>query len=177
MKWLILLLPLLFYGVHLPKGKVFTTDITYFAGNLPEVTITGTRIHVPTYTENELHRAARCVCGEARGESIFGQVAVANVILNRMRRHDRTILQVIYRPGQFDGAYFRKALPSCRRAVEMVFLKGIEVLPPQVYYFANHETSTDKGWIKRLTDANAAWGKIGLHVFYFKPSKKKKRET
>lgn len=46
---------------------------------------------------------ARCVNGEARGESYEGQVAVAAVILNRVKHPSfpSTIAGVIYQPGAF----------------------------------------------------------------------------
>ena len=65
---------------------------------------------VPTHTVAETQRSAsdiqllaRCVNGEARGEIYEGQVAVAAVILNRVRHPSfpNTISGVIYQPGAF----------------------------------------------------------------------------
>ena len=52
---------------------------------------------------NNLQLLARCVNGEARGESYVGQVAVAAVILNRVAHSSfpNTIAGVIYQPGAF----------------------------------------------------------------------------
>jgi len=51
----------------------------------------------------ELQLLARCVNGEARGEPYEGQVAVAAVILNRVKHPSfpSTIAGVIYQPGAF----------------------------------------------------------------------------
>jgi spore germination cell wall hydrolase CwlJ-like protein len=38
---------------------------------------------------------------ESRGEPILGQVAVANVTMNRAEHHNQSICQVVYSPGQF----------------------------------------------------------------------------
>lgn len=55
-----------------------------------------------SWTEN-IQLLARCVNGEARGESYEGQVAVAAVILNRVEHPSfpNTIAGVIYQPGAF----------------------------------------------------------------------------
>lgn len=52
---------------------------------------------------NEIQLLARCVNGEARGESYEGQVAVAAVILNRVKHPSfpSTIAGVIYQPRAF----------------------------------------------------------------------------
>lgn len=51
----------------------------------------------------EVQLMARCVNGEARGESYEGQVAVAAVILNRVKHPSfpNTLSGVIYQPGAF----------------------------------------------------------------------------
>ena len=55
------------------------------------------------YTEQELYLMAATVYLEAGGEDYKGQVAVANVILNRLRsgKHGKSISDVIYQPYQF----------------------------------------------------------------------------
>ncbi len=52
---------------------------------------------------NEVQLLARCVNGEARGEPYVGQVAVAAVILNRVKHPSfpNTISGVIYQPRAF----------------------------------------------------------------------------
>jgi len=53
--------------------------------------------------QGDLYLLARAVHGEARGEPYIGKVAVAAVILNRVRdpRFPNTIAGVIYQPGAF----------------------------------------------------------------------------
>ncbi len=57
------------------------------------------------YTTNETELLARIVYGEARGEPYIGQVAVAAVVLNRVRHASfpNTIAGVIYQAGAFDA--------------------------------------------------------------------------
>ena len=70
------------------------------------LTLTGT-ISAALYRESELSLLARLVSGEARGEPYIGQVAVAAVVLNRVRSASfpNTIAGVIYQPGAFDAVW------------------------------------------------------------------------
>ncbi|MBR6186505.1 MAG: spore cortex-lytic enzyme [Clostridia bacterium] len=64
---------------------------------------TGTQTAV-SYNESEVYTLARLVHAEARGEPYVGQVAVAAVVLNRVRSSffPNTISAVIYQAGAFD---------------------------------------------------------------------------
>lgn len=57
-----------------------------------------------SYNESEVYTLARLVHGEARGEPYVGKVAVAAVVLNRVRSASfpNTISGVIYQAGAFD---------------------------------------------------------------------------
>ncbi len=59
--------------------------------------------HATSKMSSEVQLLARCVNGEARGESYEGQVAVAAVILNRVKHPSfpNTISGVIYQPRAF----------------------------------------------------------------------------
>ena len=114
---------------------------------------------MPTYTVAETQRSAsdvqllaRCVNGEARGEIYEGQVAVAAVILNRVKHPSfpNTISGVIYQPGAFtavsDGqinvpiAENSTVYKACEDA-----MNGWDPSYGAIYYF-NPETATNK-WI------------------------------
>ena len=114
---------------------------------------------LPTKTVAETQRSAsdiqllaRCVNGEARGEVYEGQVAVAAVILNRVRHPSfpNTISGVIYQPGAFtavaDGqinepiATNSTVYKACEDA-----MNGWDPSGGAIYYF-NPETATNK-WI------------------------------
>ncbi len=95
---------------------------------------------------------ARAVNGEARGEVYEGQVAVAAVILNRVKHPSfpNTISGVIYQPGAFtavsDGqinepiAENSTVYKACQDA-----MNGWDPTYGAIYYF-NPETATNK-WI------------------------------
>lgn len=104
------------------------------------------------YSESDMQLLARAVNGEARGEPYEGQVAVAAVILNRVKHTSfpNTISGVIYQPGAFtavsdgqinvpisEGSTVYKA---CRDAVN-----GWDPSGGAIYYF-NPDTATNS-WI------------------------------
>lgn len=109
------------------------------------------------YAENsrnssDLQLLARAVNGEARGEPYEGQVAVAAVILNRVRHASfpNSISGVIYQPGAFtavsDGqinvpiSENSTVYKACRDA-----LNGWDPTDGAIYYF-NPDTATN-AWI------------------------------
>ncbi len=57
------------------------------------------------YSESEIYTLARLVHAEARGEPYLGKVAVAAVVLNRVKHPSfpNTISGVVYQPGAFDA--------------------------------------------------------------------------
>ncbi len=104
------------------------------------------------YTSADTQLLARAVNGEARGEPYEGQVAVAAVILNRVKHSSfpNTISGVIYQPGAFtavsDGqinvpiASNSTVYKACKDAVN-----GWDPSGGAIYYF-NPDTATNK-WI------------------------------
>ncbi len=103
-------------------------------------------------TASDSQLLARAVNGEARGEPYEGQVAVAAVILNRVRHPSfpNTIAGVIYQPGAFtavsDGQINVPIDPNstvykaCQDA-----LNGWDPSGGAIYYF-NPDTATN-AWI------------------------------
>lgn len=108
------------------------------------------RAEASVSSDNQL--LARAVNGEARGEPYEGQVAVAAVILNRVKHSSfpNTIAGVIYQPGAFtavsDGqinvpiSANSTVYKACRDA-----LNGWDPSGGAIYYF-NPDTATNK-WI------------------------------
>ena len=68
------------------------------------VSLSGGRAQAASASESEIYTLARLVHGEARGEPYVGKVAVAAVVLNRVRSASfpNTISSVIYQAGAFD---------------------------------------------------------------------------
>ena len=107
---------------------------------------------VYAYTSSDTQLLARAVNGEARGEPYEGQVAVAAVILNRVKHSSfpNTISGVIYQPGAFtavsDGqinvpiAENSTVYKACQDAIN-----GRDPSNGAIYYF-NPDTATNS-WI------------------------------
>lgn len=115
-------------------------------------------------SNSDLYLLSCCVYGEARGESYTGKVAVAAVVLNRVRSSSfpNSISGVIYQQGAFtcvsDGQINLGTNDECTRAAQDA-LNGWDPTGGAIYYF-NPATATSK-WI---------WSRpqlvtIGRHIF------------
>jgi len=99
---------------------------------------------------NDLNLLTRAVYAEARGESYTGQVAIAAVILNRLKNPSfpNTVAGVIYQPGAFtcvdDGQINLSPNDTARKAAQDA-LNGWDPSNGAIYYF-NPATATNK-WI------------------------------
>lgn len=115
-------------------------------------------------SESDLNLLARCVYGESRGEPYTGQVAVAAVVLNRVRssKFPNTIKGVIYQAGAFtavsDGQINLTPNQSAYNAARDA-LAGWDPTGGCLYYY-NPDTATSS-WIWSLT----VHIKIGNHNF------------
>lgn len=113
---------------------------------------------------SDLYLMARAVYGEARGESYTGKVAVAAVILNRVRSKDfpNTVSGVIYQPwaftavhdGQINMGTNDECIKACRDA-----MNGWDPTYGCIYYY-NPATATNQ-WIRSRPIIIT----IGKHVF------------
>lgn len=84
-----------------------TTNYPKLAGNAAT--------YEPAFSQLDIELMALCVYHEARGECYEGQVAVAEVIINRVLSPNfpNTVADVIYQPGQFACAsYLHNAIPT-----------------------------------------------------------------
>lgn len=113
---------------------------------------------------SNLELLARLVNGEARGEPYEGQVAVAAVVLNRVKSSSfpNTISGVIYQKGAFDAitdGQINLAPSSTSRKAAQDALNGWDPSNGAIYYF-NPNTATNKWiWSRPLTVV------IGKHRF------------
>lgn len=116
------------------------------------------------YNSNDRYLLAKVIYAEARGESYTGQVAIAAVVLNRVRdsRFPNTVAGVIYQPWAFtavnDGQINLEPNQKAYQAADDA-LNGWDPTYGSVYYY-NPQTATSK-WIfttKKVTQ-------IGKHVF------------
>ena len=115
-------------------------------------------------TTNDVYLLARIIYGEARGEPYKGQVAIAAVVLNRVRsaQFPNTIAGVIYQRGAFDAvsdgqinlAPNETAVKAARDA-----LNGWDPTGGCLFYY-NPATATSKWMLSRPVKL-----RIGRHAF------------
>lgn len=115
-------------------------------------------------SNKDLYLLSCCIYGEARGESYTGKVAVAAVVLNRVRssKFPNTISGVIYQAGAFtcvvDGQINLGTNDECTRAAQDA-LNGWDPSCGALYYY-NPVTATSS-WIRNRPILVT----IGRHVF------------
>lgn len=120
---------------------------------------------VVTLTLEELDLFFRLVEAEAGTEAMAGKMAVANVVINRVRdsRYPDTITEVIYQPYQFqpvsNGHINKTATAESKEAV-LRALKGEQVVSSDTISF----------WATYLDGSHELWSlpvtaRIGVHVF------------
>ncbi len=128
--------------------------------------------HAATETRNaEEDCLANAVYFEARGESLEGQLAVAEVVMNRAAsgRYPATLCAVVVQPAQFSFVR-RGVIPRADRASE-AWRKAVAIsriaqqgttrlLADNVLWY--HADYVSPSWGRRL----ARSARIGLHVFY-----------
>lgn len=127
------------------------------------VTLDGT-LSASAWRGTELDILSRLVNGEARGEPYIGQVAVAAVVLNRVRHPSfpSTIAGVVFQQGAFDavwdGQFDLEPTASCVRAARDA-MNGWDPTGGCIYYY-NPSTATN-AWIW----TRSVQLSIGRHAF------------
>ncbi len=128
------------------------------------MTISGSSSSGTSQSSNDLHLLAKCVHAEARGEPYTGQVAVAAVILNRVKSSSfpNTISGVIYQPYAFtavnDGQINLSPNSTAYKAAQDA-LNGWDPTYGCLYYY-NPKTATSSWIWSRQTVVT-----IGNHIF------------
>ena len=110
-------------------------------------------------TTEEREIIERVVATEARGETLKGQMAVANVIKDRAELWNMTPTEVVTAKGQFAEPFQGEISRDTELAVAIVFDKGIRVFEESITHFA----SNNPWWAESKT----VIGSIGVHTFYY----------
>lgn len=124
----------------------------------------GSNAQTASFNDSEIYALAQLVHGEARGEPYIGKVAVAAVVLNRVKSaaFPNTISGVIYQAGAFDcvtdGQFYLTPDDDSLRAARDA-MNGWDPTGGCIYYY-NPATATS-AWIwsreVRLTIGNHAF--------------------
>ncbi|MGI5899428.1 MAG: cell wall hydrolase [Christensenellales bacterium] len=119
----------------------------------------------PVYSQSDIDELARIIYWEARGEVIEGQLAVANVVINRLNSDDfpSTMKGVISQENQFTpyarADYYTVSVPDEYYAVAEIALAGDRVVDENVLWFRS-DSKPDR-WYKAVYTIS-----IGGHHFY-----------
>lgn len=112
---------------------------------------------------------AEAIYWEARGENLTGQLAVAGVVLNRVksRRYPNSICRVIQQRKQFSWSSNKGRVISEREAWQHSLKLASKILNKEIV-ISNKFTATHF----HNTTENPNWGikfhaQIGEHIFYF----------
>ncbi len=130
------------------------------------------------FEERERHCLATAIYFEARGEPLKGQIAVSQVILNRVRspKFPQTICGVVYQGQYRKGCQFSftcdgqsdnprdKALWARAQELSKSFMAGEHWLPEVGYSTFYHADYVRPRWSYRMNKID----KIGRHIFYKK---------
>ena len=113
---------------------------------------------------SDINLLARLIYGEARGEPYTGQVAVAAVVLNRVRssKFPNTIAGVIYQPGAFDvvaDGQINMTPDSTAKKAAADAMNGWDPNYGSIYYFNPNTATNDWIWSRPHTIT------IGKHRF------------
>ena len=158
-------------GIYGPKTETAVRKFQQKNGLTPDGIAgpaTLQKIGLPTggtsSNDSTVNLLARIISGEARGEIYEGQVAIAAVVLNRVRHASfpNTIAGVIYQNGAFtavtDGQINVSPSESCFKAARDA-LNGWDPTGGAIYYY-NPRTATNQ-WIRSRPIVRT----IGKHVF------------
>ena len=156
-----------------PIAALFCLDLYWNGGaRVVELTTTGKSLEGAQgyYDADDLYWLSRIISAEAAGESLFGQIAVGNVVLNRVRskQYPNTVYGVIFdRVGgvQFSpvamGTIYKTPTESSVVAAK-ICLEGYSV-SENILFFMNPRIATNN-WISK----NRPYAfSIGNHDFYY----------
>ena len=136
---------------------------------LPELVGAYQRTDVSTAEQDCL---ASAVYFEARGEQIEGQLAVAEVVLNRVasKKYPDTICEVVEQPWQFSFVNATGSIPEANRESK-AWKKAVAISTIALNKLAE-EVSEDVLWY-HADYVSPSWGKafdrekkVGVHIFY-----------
>ncbi|HEX8644699.1 MAG TPA: cell wall hydrolase [Allosphingosinicella sp.] len=140
-----------------------------FSGPLEQQVAAAARVETDDAEQDCL---ASAVYFEARGEGLKGQLAVADVVLNRVRseRYPDTVCEVVEQPWQFSFVNATGRIPEADRsspawtkavAIARIAQTGTaRAVDSNVLWY--HADYVSPSWGRRL----ARQDKIGVHIFY-----------
>ena len=118
-------------------------------------------------SESDFNLLCALVYSEAGGECYEGQVAVAEVVINRLNAvgYPKTLKGVIFQPNQFCGVTL-KSFGKTSHSVDMAVRQALKepMFQSDVVFYANVKTATDRYFINEVILKNEVC-RIGNHAF------------
>lgn len=135
-----------------------------YRGNT-QSTLSGNSDNVPQpFTHAQYQILVRLIHAEAGGEPLVGQVAVAAVLLNRMKsgKFPESITANVFRSGEFEsvsnGYIWSEPTPTAYKAAKLA-LQGWDPTSGALYFFNPAKTSSSWIWNRPIHT------RIGNHYF------------
>jgi spore germination cell wall hydrolase CwlJ-like protein len=156
-------------GVNSGQAAAAVAPMPAFSGTLDQQVAAAARVETDDAEQDCL---ASAVYFEARGEPLKGQLAVADVVLNRARsaKYPDTICEVVEQPWQFSFVNATGRIPEANRGSEawrkavaiarIALARTARAVDTDVLWY--HADYVSPSWGRRL----AREDKIGLHIFY-----------
>lgn len=145
-------------------GTALSMSLLALAPGLP-----GTSAAKKYVSRTDLNCLARNVYHEARGEPLEGQIAVAQVTLNRVKdsRFGSTVCAVVYAPRQFSWTLNKNVRIRDQKAWEASLLIARAVLTnstpiPDLSALYFHTPQVNPSWNRN----KQVVARIGNHIFY-----------
>lgn len=148
-------------------AKIFSLDVAYDSesGNYDLSTANKSIISGGDefYNEEDLYWLSRVITAEAGNQSLMGQIAVGNVVLNRVAspRFANTVKGVIFQEGQFDpvrtGGIYMNPYDSCIIAAKLA-LEGCDVVGNALFF--------QQSAYGDMAEYASLVAKIGAHYFF-----------
>ena len=151
-------------------SKIFGIEYTFDSESMTaHLTPTGKFIKSGDkyYDDEDVYWLSRIISAEARGESLYGQIAVGNVIMNRVahKKFPNTIYDVIFHGNQFSpavsGSVYNDPTDLAVIAAKIV-LEG-ECVSDKILYFHSIKKTDERYWDFENTETELV---IGRHYFY-----------
>ena len=147
-------------------ANLFGANVSFIDWESPIAVTTGRAI---PYTEEDLYWLSRVISAESQGESLYGQIAVGNVVLNRVASPEfpNTIKSVVFDTKnaiQFEptanGTIYLEPTEKSILAAQLV-LHGANSVDNCMYFF--NPTLSQGTWIR---ENRTYYTTIGCHRFY-----------
>lgn len=115
--------------------------------------------------KDEILLLTKLINSESGTENYIDKLLVGSVVLNRMRKNDHNMEQVVFKPRMFSGIHTKgfRVTDESKRAATFLIING--PIDTSILYFLNPEISTNRGWVNVVMRRELVF-KNTNHYFY-----------